>query len=83
MKNKNNNNKTIDSFDYDGIIGKYNGDLEEISIVTYGEQYDDYFTDIKYIDNSYLVVGFSSYEDGSYMSKFIRYSDALKVLEVN
>lgn len=83
MKNKNNNNKTIDSFDYDGIIGKYNSDLEEISIVTYGEQYDDYFTDIKYIDNSYLVVGFSSYEDGSYMSKFIRYSDALKVLEVN
>ena len=83
MKNKKNNNKTIDSFNYDGVIGKYSDSLEEISIVTYGDENDDYFTDIKYIDNYYLVVGFSSYEDGSYMSKFIRYSDALKVLEVN
>lgn len=83
MKNNNSNNKTIDSFNYDGIIGKYNSELEKISIVTYGDDNDDYFTDIEYIDNSYLVVGFSSYEDGSYMSKFIRYSDALKVLEVN
>ena len=83
MKNKKSDNKTIDSFNYDGIIGKYSRDLEEISIVTYGDDKDDYFTDIKYMDNNYLVVGFSSYEDGSYMSKFIRYSDALKVLEVS
>jgi hypothetical protein len=27
-------------------------------------------------------VGYSFYEDGSYMSKFIRYSKALKVLGV-
>lgn len=83
MKNKNSNSKTIDSFNYDGIIGKYSDDLEEISIVTYGDENDDYFTDIKCIDDYYLIVGFSSYEDGSYMSKFIKYSDALKVLEVN
>ena len=69
--------------DFTFIIGKYSDDLEEISIVTYGDENDDYFTDIKCIDDYYLIVGFSSYEDGSYMSKFIKYSDALKVLEVN
>lgn len=70
---------------YDGIIGKYNYDLKKVSVITYGDERDDYFTDIKYIDkdNDYLVVGYSSYEDGSYLSKFIHFSDALKVLEVN
>ena len=29
-----------------------------------------------------LVIGYSSYEDSSYLSKFINYSSALKVLEV-
>lgn len=81
-KVKKGNKKSIDSFNYDGIIAKYNNELEEISVVTYGDENDDYFTDIKYNNGDYLVVGFSSYEDGSYMSKFIRYSDALKVLEV-
>ena len=33
-------------------------------------------------NEKYLVSGHSSYEDGSYMSKFINYSKALKVLEV-
>lgn len=74
------NNK--DSFNYDGLIGKYDSNLKKISTVTYGEEKDDYFTDIKYVNGEYLVVGYSSYEDGSYLSKFIRYSDALKVLEV-
>ena len=80
---KSNNNKTADSFNYDGIISKYKANLEKISSVTYNEEGDDYFTDIKYVNNSYLVSGYSSYEDGSYIGKFIRYSDALKVLEVN
>ena len=48
----------------------------------YGDERDDYFTDIILDHNQYLVVGYSSYEDGSYLSKFIRYSDALKVLGV-
>ena len=48
----------------------------------YGDDRDDYFTDIIYDKNDYLVVGYSSYEDGSYLSKFIHYSDALKVLGV-
>ena len=80
---KESNSKTANNFNYDGIIGKYNSSLEKISVVFYGDERDDYFTDIKYINDNYLVVGYSSYEDGSYMSKFIRYSDALKVLEVD
>ena len=79
---KESNNKTVDTFNYDGIIGKYNLDLKEISVVTYGDERDDFFTDILYVNDSYMVVGYSSYEDGSYLSKFIRYSDALKVLGV-
>ena len=74
--------KTAGNINYNGIVGKYNSNLKEISVVDYGDDRDDYFTDIKYIDNEYLVVGYSSYEDGSYLSKFIRYSDALKVLGV-
>ena len=72
---------TVDYYNYDGLIVKYNLDLEFITSVTYGDDGDDYFTDIIY-ENGYLVAGYSSYEDGSYYSKFIRYSDALKVLGV-
>ena len=67
---------------YNGLIGKYKSDLSNIKLETYGAQRDDHFTDIKVVDNNYCVVGYSSYEDGSYLSKFIVYSDALKVLEV-
>ena len=73
---------TVDEYNYDGIIAKYNNDLEKIAVVSYGDERDDYFTDLKLVNNDYLVTGYSSYEDGSYMSKFIRYSDALKVLEI-
>ena len=73
---------TVDEYNYDGIIAKYNNDLEKIAVVSYGDERDDYFTDLKLVNNDYLVTGYSSYEDGSYMSKFIKYSDALKVLEI-
>lgn len=73
---------TIDEYDYDGIIGKYKANLEKVGIVPYGDENDDFFTDVILDDNNYLVVGYSSYEDGSYLSKFINYSSALKVLEV-
>lgn len=79
-KSKGNN---VDVFNYNGIIGKYTSSLEEVSVTSYGDERDDYFTDLSIIGNNYLVIGYSSYEDGSYLSKFIRYSDALKVLEVN
>ena len=56
--------------------------MDEVSIVTYGDLGEDYFTDVKLVDDDYLTIGYSSYDDGSYLSKFIRFSDALKVLEV-
>ena len=79
---KKSNIKTANNINYDGIIGKYNSNLKEIVVNSYGDDRDDYFTDIILDDKDYLVVGYSSYEDGSYLSKFIRYSEALKVLEV-
>ena len=67
---------------YNGIIGKYKSDLTIIKIENYGEQRNDYFTDVKLVNDNYLVVGYSAYDDGSYLGKFIVYSKALKVLEV-
>ena len=81
--NKNKGTRTADVFNYDGLIGKYNSSLEKAEINSYGEERDDYFTDIIVEDKKYLVVGYSAYEDGSYLSKLIFYSDALKVLEVS
>ena len=72
----------VSEYNYDGIIAKYDKDLKAIDDVTYGDDRDDYFTDIVSYDNEYLISGYSSYEDGSYMSKFIRYSKALKILGV-
>ena len=72
---------TVNEDDYDGIIGKYNEDLSEIDVVKYGDVEDDYFTDIKMIDDKYVVSGYTSY-DNNVLPKFISYSDALKVLEV-
>lgn len=69
-----------DLTNYDGLIAKYNDDLEKIAVVTYGDEKDDYFNDIINDESDYLVVGYSSSEDYSYYSKFIKYSDALKVL---
>lgn len=79
---KETSDKTADVFNYDAIIGKYKESLEKVSVVTYGEEKDDFFTDITIVNNNYLVSGYSSYEDGSYMSKFLRYSEALKLLGV-
>ena len=59
-----------------------NVDLKKIDLVNYGADRDDYFTDIMLDQGEYVVVGYSFYDEGSYMSKFIRYSKALKVLGV-
>lgn len=75
-------NNDVNILLYNGIIGKYKSDLSDIKLEKYGEQRDDHFTDVILVNNDYWVVGYSSYEDGSYLSKFIVYSDALKVLEV-
>ena len=73
---------SVDVFNYDAIIGKYKDNLEKVSIIKYGDEKDDFFTDITIVDNNYLVSGYSSYEDGSYLSKFLKYSEALKLLGV-
>ena len=72
----------ITEYSYDGIIAKYDFNLKYIDAISYGEDRDDYFTDILYDKGEYMIVGYSYYDDGSYMSKFIRYSKALKVLGV-
>ena len=72
----------IEILKYDAVIAKYKSDLKLIKAVRYGDMRDDYFSDVILRDNNYYVAGYSSYEDGSYLSKYIVYSDALKVLEV-
>ena len=72
----------ITEYNYDGIIAKYDDELKKIDLVNYGADRDDYFTDIMFDHGEYVVVGYSFYDEGSYMSKFIRYSKALKVLGV-
>lgn len=71
----------ISDYYYKGIISKYNENLDEIAVEIYDEQDDVYFNDIIPFEEDYLVGGYSSYDDGNYYSKFVKYSDALKILE--
>ena len=66
----------------DGIIAKYDYNLELKDIIKYGDDEDDYFTDIIESNNGYLVSGYSTYRN-NYLYKFIKYSDTLKLLEAN
>lgn len=63
-------------------IGKYREDLTEASVVPYYNEEDDYFTDVSLMQDTYLVSGYSFYSEQGYLSKFLSYSEALKVLEV-
>lgn len=63
-------------------IGKYRSDLREASVVPYYNEEDDYFTDVSFMNDNYLVSGYSFYPEQGYLSKFLLYSKALKVLEV-
>lgn len=63
-------------------IGKYRQDLTEASVVPYYNEEDDYFTDVALMNGTYLVSGYSFYPEQGYLSKFLSYSEALKVLEV-
>lgn len=66
--------------DYNGLISKYDTNLNRIATVSYGDDKNDYFNDIVLYENNYLVVGYSLNKH-IYQTKFIIYSDALKVLE--
>ena len=67
-------------FQYNGIFAKYNRDLKELKIVEYENEIDDYFTDIKQMDNRYLISGYSTYDEKNYLPKFIVYSKAGKLI---
>ena len=73
---------TADKKNKDAYIGKYREDLTEASVVPYYNEEDDYFTDVALMQDTYLVSGYSFYSDQGYLSKFLSYSEALKVLEV-
>lgn len=64
------------------FIGKYRSNLEKAQVVNYYNETDDYLTDIAIFDDNYLVSGYSFYSDQGYLSKFLLYSQALKLLEV-
>ena len=72
----------VNAFVHNGSLVKYDKKLDKSFVVEYGDERDDYFTSIVEYNDNYLISGFSSYEDGSYMSKFITYSKALKMLGV-
>ncbi len=83
IKDEKESTKRMNVFRYDGILAKYKANLKKTYAEHYGEaNYDDYFTDIKQIDNTYLVSGYSSYKKDGYLSKFITYSKQGKSLEV-
>lgn len=65
---------------YDGLIGKYDSDLNVIVTKELGSSSDTYFNDIIIVDGKYRVIGYSSYNK-NYLTKFITFSDALRILE--
>lgn len=77
-----NSNDKVNSLVHNGLLVKYDKSLDKSFVVVYGDERDDYFTGIIEYEDTYLVSGYSSYEDGSYLSKFITYSKALKMLGV-
>ncbi|MBQ8131122.1 MAG: hypothetical protein IJ193_01375 [Bacilli bacterium] len=66
----------------DGVIGKYNSNLKELSVVRYATDRNIYFHDISIYDNKYLVVGDSIKESKDVDAKIMFFSPALKILEV-
>ena len=76
--NKKRSTSQLNVFSYDGIIAKYNTNLDELLVKEYGDENDDYFTDIKQTENEYIISGYSSFGN-SYISKFITYTKSGKL----
>ncbi len=70
----------LNVFTYDGILAKYNSNLDQVLIEFYGNEEDDYLTDIKQNNKQYLISGYSTY-DGSYLAKIIIYTTSGKLIE--
>lgn len=67
-------------FSYDSILVKYDVDLREVFIEKYDYGEDEYFTDIKQVDDKYLISGYFT-DDGDYISKFITYTKSGKLIK--
>lgn len=72
--------KELNVFAYDGIFAKYNSDLEELLVENYGDEENDYFTDINKVNNKYIISGYKTNKN-NYISKFITYTTSGKVIE--
>lgn len=79
--NKSKSTPELNVFSYNGLLSKYNTDLDELLVEEYGEDEDDYFTDIKQKGDEYIISGYSSV-DNSYISKFITYTKSGKLIGV-
>ena len=79
--NKKKSTSSLNVFSYDGILAKYNTSLKKLLIENYGNSEDDYLTDIKNINDKYVLSGYSTYKN-NYMSKFITYTESGKLIEV-
>lgn len=66
--------------EYDGLIGKYDSNLTSLITKELSSNSDTYFNDLLIVDGKYRVIGYSSYNN-NYLTKFITYSDALRILE--
>lgn len=81
--NKKRSTPSHNIFSYDGILAKYDSDLKQLELEKYGDEMDDYFTDIKQDQDKYLISGYSTYDKNSYLSKFITYSKSGKLIGEN
>lgn len=79
--NKSKSTAELNVFSYNGILAKYNTNLEELLIEEYGEEEDDYFTDVKQKKDEYIISGYSSI-DNSYISKLVTYTKSGKLIGV-
>ena len=54
--------------------------LKKLELTNYQEETDDYFTDIAKKDNTYIISGYSTYEENDYISKLITYTTSGKLI---
>lgn len=78
--NKKKSTDKVNVFSYDGILAKYDTNLKEQFVEIYGDEKDDYFTDIKLKKNGYLISGYSTYDEYSYVANFIYYTKSGKLI---
>lgn len=81
--NEEKSTNSLNIFSYDGLIAKYDLDLGEQFVKVYGDEKDDYFTDIRQSNDQYVISGYSTYDENSFISNFIHYSKSGKLIGGN